>query len=182
MPPFSVRRSGRLFLLTALLTPLWWMCCSGAALAADSEQPVKLEARRVSVDDVTKVHVFEGDVSLTQGSLNIKADKLLLTRDADGFKRGVASGGANGLARFSQQRENGRGLIKGEAERIEYNAREEKAEFFGRARLNNNGDEVAGHHIVWDSPAGKFLVTASPQDKNGGRVTAVIQPRKQDQP
>ncbi|MFN4063412.1 MAG: LptA/OstA family protein, partial [Parazoarcus communis] len=36
---------------------------------ADRDKPVDIEANRVTVDDRNKVHIFEGDVVLTQGTL-----------------------------------------------------------------------------------------------------------------
>ena len=64
--------------------------------------------------------VFEGNVILTQGTLVIRTAKLVVTQDAEGFQKGVASGGADGLARFRQKREGKDEYIDGEAERIEY--------------------------------------------------------------
>ena len=94
---------------------------------ADSEQPIQLEADRMSIDDLNKVQVLEGNVILIQGTLQILTNRLVVTQDADGFQKGVATGGANGLARFRQKREGQDGYIEGEAERIEYNARSEKS-------------------------------------------------------
>jgi lipopolysaccharide export system protein LptA len=155
---------------------------SGAALAerADRDKPVHLEASRVTVDDVKRVHVFEGNVVLTQGSLVIRTAKLVVTQDAEGFQKGVATGGANGLARFRQKREGRDEYIDGEAERIEYDSRGEKAEFFSRAYIKSGVDEVRGHYISYDGKTEQYLVTSAPgasQTGEQGRVTAVIQPK-----
>jgi lipopolysaccharide export system protein LptA len=155
---------------------------SGAALAerADRDKPVHLEASRVTVDDVKRVHVFEGNVVLTQGTLVIRTAKLVVTQDADGFQKGVASGGANGLARFRQKREGRDEYIDGEAERIEYDSRAEKAEFFTRAYVKSGVDEVRGHYISYDGKTEQYLVTSAPgasPASDQGRVTAIIQPK-----
>jgi lipopolysaccharide export system protein LptA len=155
---------------------------SGPALAerADREKPVHLEASRVTVDDVKRVHVFEGNVVLTQGSLVIRTAKLVVTQDAEGFQKGVATGGANGLARFRQKREGKDEYVDGEAERIEYDSRAEKAEFFTRAYIKSGVDEVRGHYISYDGKTEQYLVTAVPgasQASEQGRVTAIIQPK-----
>ena len=52
---------------------------------ADREKPINLEADRISMDDVKKVQVFEGNVILNQGTLQIRTNKLVVTQDADGF-------------------------------------------------------------------------------------------------
>lgn len=66
----------------------------------DRQQPVNIEADHMTVDDRNKVHVFEGNVILTQGSLLIKGDKLVVTQDAAGFQNGVATASDSKLATF----------------------------------------------------------------------------------
>ncbi len=147
---------------------------------ADRDKPVQLEAAKVTVDDVKRVHVFEGNVILSQGTLMIRSAKLVVTQDAEGFQKGVASGGEGGLARFRQKREGKDDYIEGEGERIEYESRAEKAEFFVRAYVKSGMDEVRGNHIVYDGRTEQYQVSstpgASPSSKEG-RVTAVIQPK-----
>lgn len=147
---------------------------------ADREKPVNLEAARVTVDDIKRVHVFEGNVVLTQGTLTIKSAKLVVTQDAEGFQKGVATGGENGLARYRQKREGRDDYVYGEAERIEYDSRTEKAEFYVRAYVQSGMDEVRGNYIQYDGITEQYLVTATPGAKPGsteGRVRATIQPK-----
>jgi len=149
---------------------------------ADREQPVNIEADRVTVDDRNKVHIFEGSVVLTQGTLTIKGDKLVVTQGADGFQTGVATGTGKRLASFRQKREGSDEFVDGEAERIEYDSRAERARLFNQARVISGGDEVRGHYIEYDAMSENYLVTnqpgAAPSGANGdGRVRAVIQPK-----
>lgn len=155
---------------------------SGTALAerADRDKPVNLEAARVTVDDIKRVHVFEGNVVLTQGTLSIRTAKLVVTQDAEGFQKGVATGGEGGLAHFRQKREGKDEYVDGEGERIEYDSRSEKAEFFNRAYVKSGMDEVRGHYVFYDGKTEQYLVTSTPGATPGskeGRVTAVIQPK-----
>ncbi|MFN6961010.1 MAG: lipopolysaccharide transport periplasmic protein LptA [Rhodocyclaceae bacterium] len=168
--------------LRPAIIALLLLLVAGNALAerADRDKPVHLEAARVTVDDAKRIHVFEGNVVLTQGTLTIRTAKLVVTQDADGFQKGVATGGENGLARLRQKREGKDEWIEGEAERIEYDAKSEKAEFFNRAYVKSGSDEVRGHYISYDGKTEQYLVTAAPGAKPGsaeGRVTAVIQPK-----
>lgn len=159
---------------------------AGPAFAerADREKPINLEANRISVDEVKKVQIFEGSVVLTQGTLTIRADRIVVTQDADGFQRGVASGGAGGLARFRQKREGRDEYIEGEGERIEHDARNEKTEFFVRAWIRSGLDEVKGNYISYNALTEQYLVTSgvaadgrTPAKAEGGRVRAIIQPK-----
>jgi lipopolysaccharide export system protein LptA len=169
-------------ILPLLLVPLLAALASGNAFAerADRDKPVHLEAARVTVDDVKRTHIFEGNVVLTQGSLAIRTAKLVVTQDAEGFQKGVATGGTDGMARFRQKREGRDEYVDGEAERIEYDSRGEKAEFFNRAFVKSGTDEVRGHFISYDGKTEQYLVTATPGASPGskeGRVTAIIQPK-----
>jgi lipopolysaccharide export system protein LptA len=164
------------------------VCCAAPpALAerADREKPVHLEAARVTVDDAKRIHVFEGNVVLTQGTLTIRTAKLIVTQDAEGFQKGIATGGENGLARLRQKREGKDEWVEGEAERIEYDAKTQKAEFFNRAFVKSGSDEVRGHYISYDGKTEQYLVTAAPgasPSSREGRVTAIIQPKNAKTP
>jgi lipopolysaccharide transport protein LptA len=95
---------------------------------ADRDKPANLEADRVTMDDIKKVSVFEGNVQLTQGTLVIRSDKLVVTQDAQGFQTGIATTGPGGLSHFRQKREAKEEYVDGEAERIEHDARGEKTQ------------------------------------------------------
>lgn len=157
-------------------------CAAGIAHAerADRDKPVNLDAAKVTVDDIKRVHVFEGNVVLSQGTLVIKSAKLVVTQDDQGFQKGIATGGADGLARFRQKRDGKDEYVDGEGERIEYDSRTEKAEFFKRAYVKSGMDEVRGDYIHYDGITEQYLVTAMPGAKPGSaqsRVHAIIQPK-----
>ena len=156
---------------------------------ADRDKPVNIEADRVSVDDVKKVQVFEGNVQLVKGTLIIRAERIVVSQDDDGYQRGVATGSGSALARFRQKREGVDEYVEGEAERIEHEARTEKTEFFGRARVKSGQDEVRGQYISYDARNEQYVVTSGPDGTrarpgSNERVRAVIQPRnkKEDAP
>lgn len=114
---------------TLRLTLLLPLLCASALCAAqntDRQQPVNIEADRMTIDDRNKTNVFEGSVVMSQGSLEIRGDRVVISQGADGFQRGVATGN-NRLATFRQKREGTNTYIEGEAERIEYDSRAERA-------------------------------------------------------
>ena len=168
-------------LLAVLSTP-------SLAEKADREKPINIEADRVSMDDINKVQVFEGNVVLIQGSMQLRTTKLVVTQDADGFQKGVATGGPDGLARFRQKRDGRDEFIEGEAERIVHEARSERTEFFVRAWVKSGLDEVKGHYISYDAPTEKYLVTnaggttKSATGEPQARVRAIIQPKGKNAP
>jgi len=149
---------------------------------ADSDKPVNIEADRVSVDDVKQTQVFEGNVQLVKGTLIIRAERIVVTQDEDGYQRGVATGTPSVLPRFRQKREGVDEYIEGEGERIEHDAKAEKTEFFNRAWVKSGLDEVRGQFISYDARSENYFVTSGPNGTrakpgSGDRVRAVIQPK-----
>jgi lipopolysaccharide export system protein LptA len=177
MRPILLRLSIALAGFAALAAP-------ALAERADREKPVNIEADKMSVDDKNKVAVFEGRVTLAQGSLMLRADKVVVSQDLDGFQKGVATGGPGGLARFRQKRDGREEWVEGEAERIEHDARSEQTKFFNRAWVKNGQDEVRGEYIFVDNLSQSYTVTSGPEGTvtkstpgRDTRVRAVIVPK-----
>ena len=151
---------------------------------ADRDKPVNLEADRVTVDDAKQTAVFEGNVVLTQGTLIIRGDRMVVQQDADGFKTGVAYGN---LASFRQKREGYDEYVDGFAERIEYDSKADKVQMFNRAHLTKGNDDVRGNYISYDATTEFFRVIgggkqAASAGNPDGRVRAIIQPKSRDKP
>ncbi len=176
-----------LFRLAAIAAGAGVMFAATVAQAekADRDKPVNIEADRVSVDDVKRIQTFDGNVQLVKGTLIIRAERIVVTQDDDGYQRGVATGTASALPRFRQKREGQDDYIEGEGERIEHDAKAEKTEFFNRAWVKSGLDEVRGQFISYDARTEKYFVTSGPngtraQPGSGERVRAVIQARNKD--
>lgn len=166
-------------LLMCMITVLWTTSPDAQAERADRDKPVNIEADRVEIDDQKKEAVFEGNVVLTQGTLMLKADRIIVNQDATGFQSGIAFGSP---AYFRQKREGLEDFIEGEAERLEYKGEEEKVELFVNAKLTRGGDEVRGNYISYSALTEFFEVMgdqpgSAEGGSSGGRVRAIIQPR-----
>lgn len=154
---------------------------------ADRDKPIALEADRISIDDVKRIQTLEGNVVLTQGTLMIHANKIVMTEDAYGFQHGVAFAGPGGLARFRQKREGKEEWIDGEAERIEYDAHNEVAELFHRAWIRSGSDQLRGDYIWYDALSERYLASAGLRDSKNpaappSRVRAILQPKNKPEP
>lgn len=166
-------------MLTAFLAASICAPVPAHAERADRDKPVNLESDRMNADDVKKTSVFEGRVVLTQGTMVIRADRLTVRQDNQGFQFGTAVGN---LATFRQKREGFEEIIEGEAERIEYDSRAERVEFFNRARLRRDcGDDVLGNFISYDAKTEQFSVQSDmgAAANKDDRVRAIIMPRSQ---
>jgi lipopolysaccharide export system protein LptA len=146
---------------------------------ADREKPVNLEADRMDLDDAKKEAIFTGNVTLTQGTMVIKADRIIVKQDADGFQYGIAHGKP---AQFRQKREGYDEYIEGFSERLEYDGKADKVQMFTNARVLRGGDEVRGDYISYNAVTEFYQVigggksAATPGDPHG-RIHAVIQPK-----
>lgn len=138
---------------------------------ADREKPVNIEADRMTYDDLKQVNVFEGHVVLTQGTLTIRADKLTVKQDPEGFQSGIADRGAGGLAYFRQKRDNVDEYIEGWGEQITYDAKTDKANLVTRARLLRNGDEALGDIINYDGRSEFYTVIGKKNPPDTGDAT-----------
>jgi lipopolysaccharide export system protein LptA len=146
---------------------------------ADRDKPVTIESDRMTADEAKKVATFEGKVVLTQGSLVIRAERIVVRQDSEGFQFGVATGNP---ATFRHKQEGNAGYIDGQAMRIEYDSKVDRVEFFNDARLRrDSGDDIRGDFISYDARAERFTVksAAEPSGTNReGRVRATIMPKK----
>ena len=167
--------------------PAAFVLCVAAALAAASPAaaqqaqqtaPINIEADRMRADDQKQVAEFEGRVVLTQGTFQLRADKITVRKDDEGFQHGVAVGNP---ATFRQKREGADEWIDGEARRIEYDGKLARVELFERARVSRENDEVRGNYISYDTRTEVFRVQGgkqfAPSPAREDRVRAVIQPK-----
>lgn len=156
-------------LLFAAFTLIW----PASAERADRNKPIQIDSDQLSVDEAKQVSTFAGNVHLTQGTLEVHGDKLIVRQDPEGFNSATAFGNP---ARFREKLEAQNEYLQGWAERIEYDARTNKIQFFGSARLKRGQDEVQGNYIAYD---GKTEVFQASGGKDTGRVRAIIQPKGQ---
>jgi len=163
----------------------WLVCAALASPAAgfaeqgDRDKPVNIEADRLTIDDVKKESVFEGNVVVTQGTLLLKADKLIVKQDAAGFNYAYAYGKP---AHFRQKRDGYDEYIEGQGERLEYDGKADRMQVFTNAEIHKGADEVRGDFIAYDAKTGFYQVIGGPSVATPvnpkGRVRATIQPPK----
>ena len=160
---------------------LLWPAFSALAEKSDRDQPTRIEASRMSSDDTKRMSIFEGGVVLTKGTVVVRADRIVVHQDAEGFQVATATGKP---VRFRQKGDPKGGKegvwTDGEALEVRIDDRNERIELFQRARVTRDQDVVNGEYIFLDQRTDFFSVSAakgaaptSPE----GRVKAVIQPK-----
>ncbi|HZV98839.1 MAG TPA: lipopolysaccharide transport periplasmic protein LptA [Methylophilaceae bacterium] len=167
-----------LLLIILMLLPVGAM-----AEKADRDKPIDLEADSVTVNDAKKISTYTGNVILTQGTLIIRGDKLVVREDKEGFQHSTTYGNPQKPATFKQKREGKDEYMEGSGQRIEYDGRMDKVQLYTKAWVKRGEDIVHGDYIMYDANAEYAEVIgggsqAATSATPSGRVRAIIQPKK----
>jgi lipopolysaccharide export system protein LptA len=155
-----------------------------SAERADRDKPTHIEASRMSADDARRMSIFEGNVVLSKGTILVKADRIVVRQDADGYQYATATGNPVRFRQKSDPRGEREGVwTEGEALRVEIDDRRQMIELFERARVRRDQDEVQGEYIALDQRTEFFSASAARgAGAPEGRVRAVIQPKQKPEP
>ena len=172
---------------TLVALPLVGLAPLAHAEKADQNKPINVEADNLTYDDLKQVTVATGNVVITKGTIIIKGDRVEVRQDPEGYQYATSFGSGKKHATFRQKREGLDEYIDGDAERIDYDGKQDLTTLTTRATvrrlqgLNTIMDEVHGSVITYDgqndfytAKAGKDV--AGPGNPNG-RVRAMLSPR-----
>ena len=143
------------------------------ALPGDRDKPIQIDADAAERSEKTGVTSYIGSVELTQGSLNILADRIdIYTINAE-VDHAIATGQR---AYFTQQQSIDKEPIKAWALTIKYSLSNEIINLLGDARIEQNGSIVSSPEI--DYYTDQELVKAK-GDTQGGkdRVHVTLPPQ-----
>ena len=151
-------------LLLVLPSQLW-------ALGSDRDQPIEVEADSLEVRESEKISIYEGNVSLVQGSLEINSDRMVIHFNETNDLTLMQMTGAP--ARFRQLDEN-QLEMKGHALQINYTASQSSLELLGNARFSRAGDTIESELIRIDTEGNGIQAGSSDSDQ---RVKMLIKPK-----
>ncbi|MDW2013391.1 lipopolysaccharide transport periplasmic protein LptA [Vibrio sp. Vb0301] len=142
------------------------------ALKSDTQQPVYINSDTQQVDMKSNQVVFEGDVSLKQGSINIDADRIVVTRDpkTEAIKQIQAFGKP---AKFSQLMDDGK-TLSGQATELGYRISTDELTMKGQAQLAQDNNTIKGSSIRYQIGKQKLVADSSKEE----RVTTILQPNQ----
>jgi len=154
MPPFRLLPAA--LVAAALLAAGGWL--PAHAEKADRSKPLEVVSdgsQSAVVDLKSKLTTISGHVVVTQGTLQIKADRIEVREGTPGRYQANAMGSAAQPATFRQKRDRVDEFVEGDAERIEYDGAAEKVRFVGNAklrvvRLSGPPDEANAAVITYD--------------------------------
>lgn len=177
-PKVSVRagiEKGLLVLLT--LSSCLTFMQSAQGLENDKDQLIEIEANSAEFSEETGTAVYKGNVELSQGSIYIQSDSLTIINSEAGVSEVVAVGAP---ARYQQQMELTKPLIKAKASKIIYYPQDENIVLTGKAQLKQGDKLFQGEKIKYDLKAnvlnaeGSITEPGKPTQQN--RVKMVIPP------
>jgi len=144
------------------------------ALKSDRDKPLKINANHVVVNNKQGVSHYSGEVSITQGTLVIRADDVYVYLEKGKLHKIVINGKP---ASFEQQPDNKQARVKSRAEEMEFFSKNELLILKKNAEVLQGGNSFRGDHIEYDTY--HSIVRANKDASSKTRVEAIIQPREE---
>jgi lipopolysaccharide export system protein LptA len=155
---------------------------SGPALAekADREKPIRYSANSLDGNEAEQTVLLSGRVEVTQGTIVLKADRVVLKQQPDGSYNVSATGKP---VTFRQKMDNSDEYVDAQALRVEYLGSKDLVELYDQSWIKRGKDELKGNFLTYNSATGAFAGRGSwpPANQGGdGRITGVIQPKPKE--
>ena len=158
---------------------------SASAEKTDRDKPINYQADAGDVNVQTKVGTLLGNVILTQGTMTIRADKIVFHQNPDNSVSATAYG--NPIT-FREKRDSVDEYYEGVAQRAEYDGQKRFLELFDRALLRKGTDEIRSNYISYNAETEFFKAEGRPDTRPaaagesplGARVRGVFQPQAKD--
>lgn len=152
---------------------------------ADRDKPMNVQADHMTYDDLKQLNVITGNVIITKGTIVLKADRVEVRQDPEGYQYATAYAAPGGLAYMRQKRDGVDEYIDGWGKRIDYDGKTGIMTLTGQAvvkRLQGGAkvlDEVRGNVITYDSNNEVYTATGGKgtSGTQDGRVHAILAPR-----
>jgi lipopolysaccharide export system protein LptA len=150
----------------------------------DRDKPINFSGDTGDADLQARGGALAGNVIITQGTLSIRADRIVFKQNADNSLSATAYG--NPVA-FRQKRDGVDEYYEGFAQRIEYDGAKELVELFDRALLKRGQDEIRSNYVSYNAGTEVFRAegrasTIPDPTGPGARVRGMFQPRSDLQP
>ncbi|ANI30256.1 lipopolysaccharide transporter [Yersinia entomophaga] len=140
------------------------------ALTGDTDQPINITSDKQALDMTGNTATFTDNVIVKQGSIEIKADKMVITRPGGDQSKTVIEGFGNPVT-FYQMQDNGK-PVKGHGQKLRYEVAKEFVILTGNAYLEQLDSNIKGDKIT-------YLVKEQQMEAfsdKGKRVTTVLLP------
>ncbi|WP_445115510.1 lipopolysaccharide transport periplasmic protein LptA [Acinetobacter sp. WZC-1] len=165
------------FLAKVLITA--GICMASAmtfALSSDRSQQISLAADRATYSEKTGLMTYSGNVVVEQGTMKLQAASIVAQLNKSKQISTVTATGSP--ARFQQQLDSNKGIARGEAQKIIYNAETGIINLIGNAYLYQDGASIRGNSLKYSMNKGDIEASGS-SDVGGsdkGRIQIIVPP------
>jgi lipopolysaccharide export system protein LptA len=156
------------------------LAAPAAAEKADREKPIRYSANNLDGNETDQTVLLSGKVEITQGTIVLKADRVVLKQQPDGTYNVSATGKP---VTFRQKMDNSDEFVDAQALRIEYLGSKDLVELYDQSWIKRGKDELRGSFLTYNSATGAFAGrgTWPPTAPQGdGRISGVIQPKPKE--
>ena len=143
-----------------------------SARSGDSQKPIEVEADSLEVREQENISIYEGNVKLKQGSLEISSDRLVIHFNQSRELELMEMTGAP--ARFRQLDDDDREM-RGRARQINYTESSSLLELLDDAYYSHAGDTIEGDLIRINTDDNSIQAGSNDSSE---RVKMLIQPRQ----
>ncbi len=146
------------------------------ALPTDKDAPIKIKADSVSFNQKTGISHYRGNVRLTQGSIQVRADQITVEQNESEVTQVRCIGEP---VSFQQQPESDTPEMVAHAKKIIYRVPEERLWLSGDAKLWDGTTQFSSQQIEYDLVRSVILASKG-RSAGGAQVEMTIAPRKQE--
>lgn len=144
------------------------------ALKSDREQPANIEAEDIEFDFKKGTRTYLSNVIAVQGTLRLKADKLIAEYNGSELKKATMWGS---LARFATRPDGKENDVVGSAKQIVVDHTANTLTLIGKAELTQGADTARGATIVYNMANDTLNVKGGAKFGSGGEDGA--KPKRQ---
>ena len=161
-----------------MLTTVAFHTADVLALPEDAAQPIQIQSDRAELDQRHGTAIYFGSVHLTQGTLQVTADRLTI-ESTNGEVIRIEAEGLKTPAHYSQQARVDQPPLLADGRTIIYLTRDKRIKLVGNAHLTQGKNTFSGATIDYDI-ANQFV--SANGGTGGGGVRVTIDPTKIDAP
>jgi lipopolysaccharide export system protein LptA len=137
-----------------VLTGLWFSNTANA-LDSDKNAPVTINADTTNIDFRTGKRTLTGNVEITQGTLVIKANKVVLIYKGDEIDTATAYGKP---VRFKQLPEGQKEMVHGEGKTLQLKQAKDLVTLKDNAKITQGTNTITGKVIYYNTKTSKMTV------------------------
>ena len=137
----------------------------------------------LNYNDAKKESTFSGNVVMTRGAMTLRADKLVMHEDAQGFQFGTATVNQGNLVFVRQETPEKFEVVEAKGLRAEYNGKTKEIEMIGDAVVTKfvcgkPFDKISGDRVKYNQETNIYEAFSKPgaSSTQGGRVRSIATP------